>query len=315
MNKEIVLAVDLGGTNLRMAAIDSQGNISYRTKRETPREGSADEIVKAIIECANECQKNCEGLTVKAVSIAVPGSVNINEGTITKAPNLSVLNNFKIVEAIETELNVKTILENDANAAAYGESRLGASKGSLNSIFVTLGTGIGGGIIVDGKVLRGAYGTAGEIGHVCVESMGAPCGCGSRGCVEQYASASAIVRMANELKEKFPDSELNNNARIEAQDVFKAGVNDDKLALEVFDKMGFYLGIALTNLLNTLNPEIIVIGGGASAGWDLFAPGMLATIRERAFGGSSEQTKIVRCELEDDAGILGAAMLVFTPES
>lgn len=314
MNKEIVLAVDLGGTNLRMAAIDSQGNILYRTKRETPRDGNADEIVKAIVESANICRDNCKDTAVKAISIAVPGSVDVKEGTITKAPNLSALNNFKIVEAIENKLSVKTILENDANAAAYGESRLGASKGSLNSIFVTLGTGIGGGIIVDGKILRGAHGMAGEVGHVGVESMGAPCGCGSRGCVEQYSSASAIVRMAKELTEKFPDSGLNNNAHIQAQDVFKAGMNGDKLALEVFDKMGFYLGIALTNLLNTLNPEIIVIGGGASAGWDLFAPCMLATIRERAFGGSSEQAKIVRCELKDDAGILGAAMLVFTSE-
>jgi len=311
MNREIVLAADLGGTNLRMAAIDCQGTILYRTRRETPRGECADEIVEAIVESANECRENCDGFQVKAISTAVPGTVNVSDGIIITAPNLTVLNDFRMVAALENKLGIKAVLENDANVAAVGENWLGVSKGCKNSIYVTLGTGVGGGIIIDGKVLRGAGGRAGEIGHLCVEAFGVPCRCGSCGCVEQYSSASAIVRIAKELEAQYPESALKNNAQLKAFEVFQAGTNGDELALEVFRQMGFYLGVALTSLLNVLNPEIVVVGGGASAGWKLFMPQMQETIRRRAYGGSSVRAKIVRGELGDDAGILGAARLAF----
>jgi glucokinase len=311
MDKEIVLAADLGGTNLRMAAIDCQGNILYRTKRETPCGEHAEEIVRAIIESANECRENCADSQINVICVAVPGTVDVDEGIVIKAPNLPALNDFRMGDALENQLGVKAILENDATAAAAGEHWLGASKCFANSIFVTLGTGVGGGIIIDGKIVRGIDGTAGEIGHICVEARGEPCRCGSCGCVEQYSSASAIVRIAKELAAQYPESVLKNNAQLKAFEVFQAGTNGDALALEVFRQMGFYLGVALTTLLNVLNPEIIVIGGGASAGWDLFMPQMQETIRQRAYGGQSEAAKIMRGNLGDDAGILGAARLAF----
>ncbi|HEY0426691.1 MAG TPA: ROK family protein [Pyrinomonadaceae bacterium] len=311
MNKEIVLAADLGGTNLRMAAIDREGGVLYRTRRETPRGDGADKILQAIVESANECRENCVDVQIKAISAAVPGAVDVANGLIITAPNLPALNDFPIVEALEKALGVEAILENDANAAAIGENWLGASKNFKNSIFVTLGTGIGGGIIIDGKILRGVGGMAGEIGHISVEADGVPCRCGSCGCVEQYASASAIVRIAKELAAQYPASTLKMSADLTASEVFEAGKNDDALALEVFRQVGFYLGVAITSLINILNPEIVVIGGGASAGWELFSPHMCKTIRERAYGGRYEQTKIARGKLGDDAGILGAAHLAF----
>ncbi|MCA1625740.1 MAG: ROK family protein [Acidobacteria bacterium] len=311
MGKEIVLAADLGGTNLRMAAIDCQGEILYRTRRETPRGECADEIVEAIVESANECRENCADFQIKVISAAVPGTVNIKDGVIITAPNLRALNDFGMVAALENELGVKAVLENDANAAAVGENWCGASRGFKDSICITLGTGVGGGIIIDGKILRGADGMAGEIGHICVEPFGAACRCGSRGCVEQYSSASAIVRIAKELEAQYPKSILKNNTQLTAYQVFQAGKDGDKLALEVFRQMGFYLGVALSSLINVLNPQVIVIGGGASAGWELFIPQMQETIRQRAFGGLSERGKIVRGELGDDAGILGTARLAF----
>jgi glucokinase len=312
MDNEIVLAADLGGTNLRMAAVDCQGKILYRARRETPRGERVEEIVRAIVEAANECRENCAGFDqIKVICAAIPGTVNVNEGLIITAPNLPVLNDFKMVAALENELGIKAILENDANAAAVGENWCGASKGFADSILVTLGTGVGGGIIIGGKILRGAGGMAGEIGHIGVESFGAPCRCGSRGCVEQYSSASAIVRMTKELEAQYPELTLKNVTQLKASDVFQAGMNGDKLALEVFRQMGFYLGVSLASLINVLNPEIIVIGGGASAGWKLFMPHMRETIRQRAFGNLSKHAKIVRGELEDDAGILGAARLAF----
>lgn len=309
MEKEIVLAADLGGTNLRMAAVDRQGKILYRTKRETPTGDSADEIVRAMVESASECRENCAGFQITAISAAVPGT--ISGGTIVTAPNLPALNDFQMADALEKQIGVRAVLENDANAAAIGESWLGASKNSASSIFVTLGTGVGGGIIIDGKVLHGIDGRAGEIGHVCVEPFGAPCRCGSVGCVEQYASASAVVRLADELAAQFPASILKSGAPLKAHEIFEAGQKNDRLALEVFRRMGFYLGVAIASLINVLNPEVIAVGGGASAGWELFAPEMEATIRQRTFGGHAEATKILRGELGDDAGLIGAARLAF----
>ncbi|MEO5860355.1 MAG: ROK family protein, partial [Pyrinomonadaceae bacterium] len=199
--------------------------------------------------------------------------------------------------------------ENDANSAAVGERWKGAAKGVRNSIHVTLGTGVGGGIIIDGTLVRGIDGTAGEIGHIAVEPEGYPCGCGSRGCVEQYASATAIVRIAKELMPKYPETELRSNLELTPLDVFESGIAGDRLSLEVFRVAGTYLGIALGGLVNVLNPEAIVIGGGVAAGWDLFIEPLQSEILRRAFQQPGERVKLMRSELGDDAGILGAAFL------
>lgn len=309
--KEIVIAADLGGTNLRMAAVDRSGTILFRTKRETPRGENPGEIVRAIAEGADECRRNCDGFTVKIVVAAVPGTVSVERGLILSAPNLTALNNFSITAALEKELGVKSILENDANAAAVGENWLGASKGCRNSVMVTLGTGVGGGVIIGGGILRGMDGTAGEVGHVAVEPFGAPCGCGSRGCLEQYASATAIARLAKELEDHFPKSSLRENSPFTAHDVYRAGTAGDELALEVFRQMGFYLGVALAGLINVLNPEMIVVGGGASAGWKLFLPHVRETISRRAYREPAARARISLAELGDDAGIIGAAKIAF----
>ncbi len=307
-----MIACDLGGTNLRMAAIDHQGNILYRTKRETPKADRADEIMRALIESADECSQNVKDLGhVVALAIAAPATVSAEKGIILKAPNVPALDGFRIVAALESELNLNVTLENDANAAAAGENWLGASRGFANSICVTLGTGVGGGIIIDGKVLRGVDGTAGEIGHICVEPFGAPCGCGSRGCVEQYSSATAIVRQTQELAAQYPKSELPHKTRLTSKDVFEAGLNGDELALEVFRRQGFYLGIALSSLINVLNPEVIAIGGGAAAGWDLFMPHLQEQVEHRTYREPRVRVKFEKAFLGDDAGILGAAKLAF----
>lgn len=309
--KEIVIAVDLGGTNLRTAAVDASGAILFRTRRETPTGDDFGEIVRAIVESADECRKNIRDRRIKAVSVAVPGTVSVERGLIFKSPNLPCLNNLKLSAALEGELGVKTILENDANAAAIGENWLGASKGYADSIMVTLGTGIGGGVIIGGKILRGKDGTAGEIGHICVEPFGATCGCGSRGCVEQYASATAIVRLAKDLAAQYPSSNLKENPRPTAYDVYLAGAEGDALALEVFRQTGFYLGVALSGLINVLNPEIIVIGGGASAGRKLFLPHLQKTINLRAYREPAARAQILLSALGDDAGVIGAARVGF----
>ena len=312
MNKQIVIACDLGGTNLRTAAIDREGNILYRTRRDTPQTERAEEILFALAESANECRENVKGLgKVLAIAVAAPAIVNSEKGVILKAPNVPALDNFPFAKTIEAVLNQRCFLENDANAAAVGESWLGASKNFQNSIYITLGTGVGGGIIIAGKILRGIDGTAAEIGHVCVEPFGASCGCGSRGCLEQYSSAKAIVRLTGEIARDYPNSDLANNKSLTALEIYKAGKAGDALAVEVFRRQGFYLGIGLAGLINVLNPEVIVIGGGAASGWDLFEPEMIEQIRFRAYRKPAERARIIRAECGDDAGILGAARIAF----
>jgi glucokinase len=309
---EIVLATDLGGTNLRMAAIDINGNIFHRVKIETPKARRAEEIVRVIIESARECWDMVkEKGEIHGFGIAVPGTVNPVNGIISNAPNVSSLEGFHLPDILSNELNLQVILENDANAAAVGENWLGASKNFNNSICITLGTGVGGGIIIDGKVLRGADGTAAEIGHICVEPNGAPCGCGSRGCVEQYSSAQAILRLTRELENQYPKSELRKKSNLTALEIYNAGKGGDTLALEVFRRQGFYLGIALADLINIFNPEVIVLGGGAAAGWDLFMPHAREQICLRAYKQPAERVKILTAQCGDDAGILGAAKLAF----
>jgi len=309
--REIVLATDLGGTNMRMAAVDSAGSILYRSKEKTPRSTDGKAILGAIVSMGEECKANLPGDSLVAVATAVPGTIDFENGVITNAPNLPELGGFPMAGEIRRHLGVPAVLENDANAAAIGENWLGASKGVENSIMVTLGTGVGGGIFVNGQVLRGKDGTAGEIGHINVEPDGPACGCGSRGCVEKYSSASAVVRIAHELAEGDSTSALNNAGELTAEKIYEIAKAGDGMALEVFRRQGYYLGLMLSGLINTLNPETIVIGGGASGSWDLFEPHMRKEIRARCYKEPAERVKIVRSELGDDAGILGGVRLGF----
>ncbi|HYX41906.1 MAG TPA: ROK family protein, partial [Pyrinomonadaceae bacterium] len=252
LNNELVIAADLGGTNLRAATIDRAGQIHERTKHHTPKAEKPDEIVRAIVGAARECESRSveQGARIRAVSVVVPGTVQVENGVVTKAPNVPSLNGFRLAAALESELQWPAILENDANAAAVGEMWKGAGRGRKDIIMITLGTGVGGGIILDGKLLRGIDGSAGEVGHIGVEPFdGAPCTCGSRGCLEVYASATAIVRMTREMGARYPQSPLRTSDELTSAAVYKSGTEGDELALEVFRRMGLYLGVGLASLI------------------------------------------------------------------
>lgn len=312
MRKKVVLAADLGGTNLRMAAVDSDGGLLYRTGTATPRSDDYKDLLSAIERLAAECREAVSSdLNIEAFGIAAAAVIDFDHGKIRSAPNMRELDGLDLSAELTAKIGLPVTVENDATAAAIGEHWLGASRGFSSSILVTLGTGVGGGIILNDVPLRGIDGTAGEIGHICVEPQGAPCGCGSVGCVEQYSSATAVTRMALELLKNYPGSSLKENIELTPLDVFNAGKTGDKLAIEVFRRMGSYLGIALADLINVLNPEVIVIGGGAAAGWDLFIGDLQSEVTKRAFQQPAERAKIIHAELGDDAGILGAARLAF----
>ena len=306
-NTKLIFAADLGGTHLRAATVDQNGRIHSRFKQNTPQVADASAIVDAIVSAVREFQKAGE---ISAVSLVVPGTVKVEEGAVVKAPNLPCLDGFPLAAALTEQLGLPAILENDANAAAVGEMWQGAAVGCKTIICVTLGTGVGGGIILDGKLWRGVDGSAAEIGHMCVDPFGGvACTCGSRGCLEVFASATAIVRMTREASPRYPDSVLEGVDDLTAEMIFEAGQQDDELALEIFRRMGVYLGIGLANLINILNPEIIVIGGGVVNGWALFEKHMHQQVEERAF--PLLRVKIVRAKCGDDAGLLGAARLAF----
>ncbi|HXL81497.1 MAG TPA: ROK family protein [Pyrinomonadaceae bacterium] len=310
--QEFVFAADLGGTHLRVATVDRSGTIYCRQMQSTPQAEKPNEIVHALIDAVRKCERESAALggAISAVSIAVPGTVNVAEGVVVKAPNVPSLDGFRLGAALESELEWPVILENDANAAAVGEMWKGAGQGYCTLICVTLGTGVGGGIILDGKLWRGADGSAAEIGHIGVDPFGGiPCTCGSRGCLEVYASATAIVRMTREARPRYPNSVLHNTENLTSEKIYQAGKEGDELAIEVFRRMGVYLGIGLASLINVLDPEIVIIGGGLSKGWELFEKHMHQQILERAFPIPARCVKIVRAQCGDDAGLLGAARL------
>lgn len=314
---EFVLAVDLGGTHLRAAAIDHQGTIHSSLKQDTPS-GNADEIVRALVSglqvCAKQLKDRTPGATaqIKAVCVAVPGTVDVATGVVLKAPNLVSLDGFPLAAAVASELELPATLENDANAAAVGEMWMGVARELRSIVCVTLGTGVGGGIILDGQLWRGANGSAAEVGHMCVDPFeDAICGCGSRGCLEAYASATALVRMTREIGAQNSHSKLHTLDELTSEKIYQAGLAGDEVALEAFRRMGSYLGIGISNLLNLLDPEIIVIGGGVAKGWALFEQAMHKEVSERAFLTARTLAKIVPAECGDDAGLLGAARLAF----
>ena len=310
MDDAYVLAADVGGTNLRIAAVSVDGELLHQVSEPTPRDGEAFDIADSIRLAAESCIAG-SGRRGRPMSfgLALAALVNPIQGKVLSSPNLPQLNEIPLSATLSERLGITVALENDATAAAIGEYWLGASKGVSNSVLVTLGTGVGGGLILDGRPYRGADGTAGEVGHICVEPEGHPCGCGSRGCVEQYSSATAIVRIAGELITPNSPSALQDNRDFDSKDVYAAAMAGDPIAVGAFQIMGRYLGIALADLVDVLNPELIVIGGGAAGAWDFFSHHVRSEIQARAFRHPADRVQLVRASLGGSAGIFGAARI------
>jgi glucokinase len=312
---DLVCAVDLGGTNLRSANVDRSGRIHELVRTATPETDKAEEIVSAIAAAVRECESNGakRGAEVHAISIVVPGSVQVKTGLVVNAPNVPSLPGFRLADALQKELGRAVLIENDANAAAVGEQWQGAARGCRTIVCLTLGTGVGGGIVLDGRLWRGADGTAGEVGHMTVEPSGIPCKCGNTGCLEVYASGTAIVRMTREAMALNSESRLRDvpSTELSAEKVYRAAVAGDRLALEVFQTAGRYLGIAMASMINVLNPEMIVVGGGVSAAWDLFGERARDEVLKRAFPAPAQRCQIMRAVCGDTAGLIGAAWLGF----
>jgi glucokinase len=333
------IGVDLGGTNLRIAAVSSDGQllekVTLGTKTALGPNHVITEMCDAIRQLSGKYQQ--EGNFLGA-GIGIPGIVDLHTGMLRKSANLPGFEEYPVRAEIEHRLKAPVVLENDANVAALGEQWLGAARGVPNMAVVTLGTGIGGGIVLGGKIWHGMNGMAGEYGHVTLEPEGVPCGCGNRGCAERYASASAILRMAKEAiatgeapalaKAALSDPEFG------AQSIYNLAMRGDEPSRRIFHTFGRYLGIMLAGIVNVLNLDMYVLGGGVVSAWDAFAPTMFEELRARSLvysatapdnpqmttsdsshkekggeesGASARKTIITRAQLGSDAGLYGAA--------
>jgi len=318
------IGVDLGGTNLRVAAVDESGKLLEKVTSGTEVAKGRDHVIDAMTTVIRDIASKFASVgPLAGIGVGVPGIIDMRTGMLRESPNLPGWHDYPVQDEIEKRLKAPVVLENDANAAALGEKWLGAARDWPSMCMLTLGTGVGGGIVLDGQVWRGMTGMAAELGHICVDPNGPPCGCGSRGCVEQYASATAVKRMAMEMIASGQAPELERaakgNVEFSAKVVYQMAVQGDAAAQQIFQQVGWALGIVIADLVNIFNAPMYVIGGGVSSAWEAFAPTMLGELRKRSFvyaattpgeiHGQTGATIVTRALLGSDAGLYGAARL------
>jgi glucokinase len=333
------IGVDLGGTNLRIAAVNQRGDLMEKVTLGTRVALGKDHVIGEMCDAIRVLAAKYRGAGVlQGIGIGVPGIIDLKTGMLRESPNLPGWAETPVRDEIERLLGTRVILENDANVAALGEKWLGAARDVQDMAMLTLGTGVGGGIVLQGRIWHGMTGMAGEFGHMTVEPEGPPCGCGNRGCVEQYASATAVVRMAKEAiaSGRAPGlaKAANTDPEFSSKAIYNLAIQGDEEARKIFGRVGRALGICLANLVNAFNLNMYVIGGGASSAWEAFSPFIFEELRRRSLvyaattpdsgiaGGAgasaqvgtevSTKTIITRALLGSDAGLYGAAQLPMT---
>jgi glucokinase len=314
----LILGIDLGGTKILTSVINAQGEMLSRDHSITPAAKGPEGVIQAIHASA---ERALEGASISmdrvwAVGVGAPGLADTKAGILYTSPNLPGWKDVPLRDILQEKLKKKAFLINDGNAAALGEFYFGAAKGVPHFIYVTISTGIGGGIVVDGKVLNGFMGMAGEIGHMTIADEGPPCHCGNRGCWEALASGTALAKEAQKRIEKGADTTILTFAegkidKVTAQVVQTAAEKGDLLANELILKTAYYFGVGLANLVNIFNPEMIVIGGGLSNMGDRLLKPAYQVAGERAFSRSYRMVRFVRAGLGRNSGVLGAAAFAF----
>ena len=312
------IGIDLGGTNIAVGLVDENYKIVVKKTTPTLAKRESEAIVADMARlCREVCEeKNVSISEIANIGVAAPGIANHRNGCVEYSCNLP-FRRFPLVKALADELGVeesRVKIANDANAAAWGEAVAGAAKGTSNSIMVTLGTGVGGGIIIDNKIFSGFNAAAGEIGHIVIEQDGALCGCGRRGCWEAYSSATALVRMTKEAVEECERTgrytSMSKAERISGRTACDAMRAGDEVATEVYNRYVKYLANGITNMVNIFQPEVISLGGGVSNEGQSLIDAILPIVRAEQYGGDVvELTQLRIAELGNDAGIIGAAAL------
>jgi glucokinase len=313
-----IVGVDLGGTTTKLAFLTTEGEILHKWEIPTDNSDEGRNITGNISKAINEKLASLGETNNKLIGVGMgaPGPVDYETGVILNVVNLGWKENYPLKEQLEAATALPAAIENDANCAALGEMWKGAGDGANDLVCVTLGTGVGGGVITGGNIVQGANGAAGEIGHItAVPIGGAPCNCGKTGCLETVASATGIVRLAiEELSNSDLKGELTEkhavNGKITAKDVFDSARNGDQVAVKVLDKVSFHLGLVLANIGNTLNPQKVVLGGGVSKAGDILISSVKQRFNQFAFSSVKDSTELALATLGNDAGVIGAAWLI-----
>lgn len=307
------IGIDVGGTKVLGGVVTDSGEILATARRDTPREGGR-ALTEAIANVATELSQKH---TVDSIGISAAGFISSDRQTMLATPNISNWNGVNLVNELTEILHKKVVLENDANAAAWGEFKFGAGRGRNDLMMLTLGTGVGGGLILDGNVFRGAFGIGAELGHMRLIPDGQLCGCGIRGCLEQYASGSALMRHAREAIDASPFLSRNLLERgdgtiegLKGQHITDAARDGDPVAIAAFNTMANYLGAGIASLCAVIDPSCIVLGGGVIDAGELFlTPTREAALRLIPFSGKHPYPEIVAAELGNHAGLVGVADL------
>ena len=307
------IGIDVGGTKVLGGVVDSDGKILATARKDTPQQGGK-ALTQVIAETALELMNQYE---VTSVGVSAAGFVSADRTTILATPNIANWNGVNLVEELTALIGLPIVIENDANAAAWGEAKFGAGRNQQHMMMLTVGTGIGGGIVIDGKLHRGAFGIAAEIGHMRVVPEGHLCGCGARGCFEQYASGNALIRHAREAISASPDMARNLLSRgdgtvagLTGVAITEAARDGDTVALAAFNTTGQWLGAGIASLSVLLNPSYVVIGGGViDAGEILLKPTREALERTMPFAGKHPFPTLIAAELGNDAGLVGVSDL------
>jgi len=313
------IGIDLGGTNIVSLLVNKKGEIISKDKRKTlakdGKEKTINQLVNSVKSIIKEGEKRgIDFESILGLGIGAPGPLNIRKGIVCSAPNLPDWRNVHLTKILRDKLKLPVFLENDANAAALGEWWKGAGKNVKNLVLLTLGTGIGGGIIINNEVFHGSYDAAGEIGHMIIHEGGLPCSCGKRGCFEAYASATGVVkRTITAIKEGGESILLDwisgNLEKINCKLVYQAAKEKDKLSQWIAEETARYLGIGIANIVNILNPEMIILSGGMSQAGDLLLKPVRKYAKRYALEPAIKRVKIVRGSLKD-AGAIGAVVTV-----
>ena len=312
------IGVDLGGTNLRVAAVNENGGLfdqlSLETLVERGREDVVDRMTNGILELVNRWKDRYQ---LAGIGVGIPGIIRMKDGILVASPNLPGWENFNVRAQIAKRLNSPFFLENDANAAALGEKWIGSGKDVKHLCFLTMGTGIGGGLILDGKIWHGVSGMAAELGHVTLYPGGRLCACGNRGCLEAYAAASAVVKAAQEMLQEGKASEAlkalaASGVKMTSAKIYELAKQGDTSAQEIFQMVGRALGMAIANFINIFDLDTFVLGGGAVDAWDAFEKSMFEEVALRSYVWRNDPREILKSSLGSQAGIFGAAYLAFS---
>lgn len=302
--REYAIGIDIGGTHLRFAMIRRDGIILEKRKFFTNDfQGVEPLIDKLSFEIESICRTISSDEIIKGIGVGFPGIINYRDGIVKYSPNLKGWKDVTLKNILEERTGKPVVLDNDANAYAYGEMIAGAGRDLRSFVLLTLGTGIGGGVIIDRKLWRGSIGMAGEVGHMVVEPDGLDCECGGKGCLELYGSVKFIEREVAAVS--------GISGHITADEAYRWAKEGDQAIMVIFKRLGKYLGIGISNLINILNVDSVIIGGGVSNAWDLFIEELLEELKRRSFVFRENPVEIRRSELGDDASLIGAAYLVF----